>query len=59
MFTLSSAYSFLASIALTGYRQVPLPRIDLSTFRQLNTHVLAKNLLGKTLSLTSLRKTSR
>jgi len=56
MFTISSMPSFLVSIAPSqGTTGNPIPTTNLGTFRQLNTHLLPKNLLEKVMSTTSLR----
>jgi hypothetical protein len=48
--------SFLVSIAPSqGTTGNPIPTTNLGTFRQLNTHLLPKNLLEKVMSTTSLR----
>jgi hypothetical protein len=59
MFTLSSVHYPFISLSLTEYGEPHLPAIHRNTFRRLNTHPLLKNLSGKVMSLTSLRKTTR
>jgi hypothetical protein len=59
MFTLSSSLVSIVSIFLPRCGESNLPAIDRNTYRQLNTHLLPKDLLAKVKSPLSLRGTTR